>query len=208
MVTGGFVVLCLLKSRLRYTGVAMIAAAGVMASFTTRPDLFVSATGDAVAVRTAEGALTAVRFGSDAFALRDWLAADADARTPSDGTLKSGFACDAHGCVAKLADGNLVAVSRTAAALAEDCVRVALLVTIRETPPDCRATAIDRGALREAGAMTLYRDGKTFKIERSYPAGYDRPWARRTAPEPPASTSNRPAVRDATPHEDDVEAGD
>ncbi len=68
-----------------------------------------------MAVRTAGGKLAAVRFGSDTFALRDWLAADADARAPNDAALKSGFACDPDGCVAKLADGAPVAVSRTAA---------------------------------------------------------------------------------------------
>jgi competence protein ComEC len=206
--TGGMVLLCLLRSRLRFTGLVMIAGAGAMAAMATQPEILVSPTGDAVAARTADGKLSAVRFGSDTFALRDWLAADADARAPNDAGLKSGFACDLNGCVAKLADGALVAVARTAAALADDCGRAALIVTTREAPPGCMATVIDRAALRASGAMAITRDGKNFRIEGTYPAGYDRPWARRTTEAPTATTSGRPASRDATPREEDLEAGD
>jgi hypothetical protein len=67
---------------------------------------------------------------------------------------------------------------------------------------------IDRASSRAGGAMAAYRDGKTFRIERSYPAGYDRPWARRTVHEPAAPTTSRPVSRDATPREEDLEAGD
>jgi hypothetical protein len=57
--------------------------------------------------------------------------------------------------------------------------------------------------------MAMSRDGKGFRIERSYPVGYDRPWARRPAGEgASAVTSGRPAARDATPREEDLEAGD
>jgi competence protein ComEC len=206
--TGGLVVLCLLKSRLRYAGVAMIVAAGVMAAATMQPDVLISPSGDAVAVRGADSKLSAIRFGSDTFALRDWLAADGDARVPSEAAVKSGFACDANGCTAKLADGAIIAVARTPAALVEDCVRAALVVTPREAPPGCKATVIDRAASRAAGAMAMSRDGKGFRIEYSYPAGYDRPWARRTGEGAPATTSSRPAARDATPREEDLEAGD
>ena len=206
--TGGLVVLCLLKSRLRYAGVAMIIAAGVMAAATIQPDILISPSGDAVAVRGADGRLSAIRFGSDTFALRDWLAADGDARVPNDAAVKSGFACDTDGCTAKLADGAIIAVARTPAALAEDCIRAALVVTPREAPPGCKATTIDRTASRAGGAMAMSRDGKGFRIEYSYPAGYDRPWARRTGEGAPATTSSRPAARDATPREEDLEAGD
>jgi competence protein ComEC len=180
----------------------------MMAATATQPDILVSSSGDSVAVRTSEGKLSAVRFGSDTFALRDWLTADADARAPNDGTLKAGFACDADGCVAKLADGALVAVPRTPAALAEDCARAALVVTIREAPPGCAAAIVDRAMSRAGGAMAIVRDAKVFRIERSYPAGYDRPWARRSIVSPATAASSRPTARDATPQAEDLEAGD
>ena len=85
----------------------------------------------------------------------------------------------ADGYAAKLADGAFVAVARTPAALAEDCERAALVVTTREAPPGCSAIVIDLAASRTGGAMAIARDGKGYRIERSYPTGYDRPWARR-----------------------------
>jgi competence protein ComEC len=206
--TAGLIVMCLLKSRLRWAGVALIALAGGMAATAVQPDVLISSGGDVVAARTAGGKLSAVRFGSDSFAIRDWLAADADARAPNDAALKSGFACDSDGCAAKLADGAIVAAARTPAALAEDCARAALVITTREAPPGCAATVIDRAASRTGGAMAIARDGKGFRIERSYPGGYDRPWARRGSEPPAATSSSRPAARDATPREEDLEAGD
>jgi competence protein ComEC len=59
--------------------------------------------------------------------------------------------------------------------------------------------------------MALRRDGERFEITAARPPGYDRPWARAAAPaaealEPSRATAARP--RDATPRQDDLEAGD
>jgi competence protein ComEC len=209
LATGGLIVVCLFKSRLRWAGAALIAIAAAMAATTQQPDVLVSSGGDAVAVRTAGGNLSAVRFGSDSFAIRDWLASDADTRTQNDPTLKNGFACDPDGCVARLNDGVTVAVSRNARALAEDCGRASLIVTPREPPPGCTAIVIDRKSLLSGGAAALTRAGAAWQMERSYPTGFDRPWARYGAGEVTTTTSSRPAApRDATPQEEDLEAGD
>ena len=78
---------------------------------------------------------------------RDWLAGDADARPPDGPDVAAGFACDAAGCVARLADGSAVAVARTVDAFADDCARAALIVALRAPPEGCRATVIDRATL-------------------------------------------------------------
>src|SRR5262249_55748573 len=150
-----------------------------------------------VGVRTGDGKLSAVRFGSDSFAIRDWLAADADARTATDKAIKDGFACDAQGCVGRTKDGAIVAVARTAQAVAEDCARAALVVTPREAPPNCSAAVLDRKALAASGATAGYRADGAWRLEWTYPAGYSRPWARRDAGETPATAATRPASRDA-----------
>jgi len=51
--------------------------------------------------------------------------------------------------------------------------------------------------------------GDRFEQEAARPAGYERPWARppRAAAET-VPTALRPAARDATPRDDDLEAGD
>jgi hypothetical protein len=57
----------------------------------------------------------------------------------------------------------------------------------------------------------LRRLGERFEITTARPLGYDRPWRRAVAPESEAPVPPRampPQARDATPREDDLEAGD
>jgi hypothetical protein len=58
--------------------------------------------------------------------------------------------------------------------------------------------------------MALRRVGEGFEIVTTRPAGYERPWTR-AAPgsdSPGAGRPRPPQTRDATPREDDLEAGD
>lgn len=208
LVTGGLVLLCLLKTPLRWSGAVLVLLASVWAMRTPLPDVLVASDGQAVAVRGADGRLTVHRTGRDAFAVREWLAADADARLPTDPTLAQGFRCDASGCIANLADSRLLSHVVASDAFEEDCQRAVVVVTSREAPPNCKALAIDRKASRANGAMTLRRSGEGFEIDAARPAGQDRPWAHRAAPAEPAPASARPAPRDATPRAEDLEAGD
>jgi competence protein ComEC len=206
MATAGIVVLCLLRTRLRFAGIVLLLIAVVMAAMAPRPDVLITANADAVAVRGADGRLTVTRSSNDLLALRDWLSADADAREPKDASLKDGFACDAVGCVARLRDGATVSVTRTAHGVAEDCQQADVVITTRQAPPKCRAVLFDRQALREGGAVALRRTGAGWEIERAVPAGTDRPWARG-----PAAPSGAPATGDtpdATPRVEDLDAGD
>jgi competence protein ComEC len=155
--------------------------------------------------------LSILKFGGSAFAISDWLGGDADTRKPDDKTLGDGFACDENGCIARLADNAVIAVARTAAALAEDCKAASLVVTPREAPPGCGGTLIDRKALRTRGAMDLRRVGDKWEIESATPPGTDRPWARGSAAEETPAATTRPAAqtpRDATPRPEDLEADD
>jgi len=210
VVSAGMVALCLLRSRLRLLGIVMIAGGGAMMLGGARPDVLVSADRETVAVRGADGRLTAVRFGGSAFTVGDWLSGDADARPATDASLKSGFACDEQGCIARSADGAIVAVSRTAAGVAEDCRSAALVVTTRMAPPGCAATVLDRRTLHTGGAVALFREGNSWRAEAAQPPGTDRPWARaaRSATEASLPQRQRAAPRDATPRIEDLEADD
>ena len=212
LATAGLIVICLLRSPLRFVGAVFAVAGCAVAMMAARPDVMISAGGDVVAVRGADGRLSAVKFGSDTLSVREWLAADGDARLATDRAVASGFACDPDGCVARLADGTAVAVSRTAAALADDCTRAALIVTLRIAPADCAAKVLDRTALQRNGAMALtYRAGH-FEAASARPEGFDRPWTRRreivrNVTTPRATAANAPtALRDATPPQPDIDA--
>ncbi len=209
--TAGLVVLCLFKTSLRLIGAFLIGCAVVWAIRTPQPDVRIAADGGAFAVRGPDGRLAMIKTGNDSFAFREWLAADADARTPNDKALADQIRCDEAGCIARLADGSLVAIAKTIEAFEEDCRRAVLVLSPREAPPACAALVVDRPVWRRTGALALRRLGQGFEITAARPAGHDRPWARASAQPGDAPEAARPAParpRDATPREEDLEAGD
>jgi competence protein ComEC len=208
--TAGLIAICLLRTPLRLTGVALGAVATVWAVLTPQPDIRVAADGRAIAVRGVDGRLGIARTDRDTFAVRDWLAADGDARTVDDKGLSNGIACDPAGCIGKLADGRQVALSLTLEAFAEDCRRVVAIASPRDAPPGCaQPIVIDRQRWRRSGAVALYRQGDGFEVIPSRPPGYDRPWSPafgRDSATAPSPTGTR--APDATPRLDDLETGD
>src|SRR5262249_9620399 len=149
----GLVVLCLLRTPLRLIGAVLIGAAVVLMLRAPQPDVLIAADGGAVAVRGVDGRLAMVKSGSDVFAWREWLAADADPRTPKDASLGQGIACDARGCIGRLRDGALVAIARAIRVFEEDCRRAAVVVSARQAPADCAALLIDRPVSQRSGAV-------------------------------------------------------
>ena len=213
LASAGLVVLCLLKTPLRFIGALFIGVAAFLMVRAPQPDVMIAADGSAVAVRGENGRLAMVKSGSDVFAWREWLAADADARSPKDLTLGEGMRCDAHGCIGRLRDGAFVAIPKTIEAFEEDCRRAVLVVSGRDAPPGCATLVIDRQVWRRSGAMALQRRGGGFEITPARPPGYDRHWARAAtqasdAPEPRRAPSASAPARDATPRDEDLEAGD
>jgi len=215
LATAGLLLICLLKTPLRLSGVVFVALAIVFATRTPLPDILVAADGRIFAVRGADGRLAFHHSGGDTFAMKEWLAADADGRDVHDPTLGNGIACDRFGCVGKLADGRLVSYALAPDALEEDCRRAAVVVATRQAPPHCAALLIGRSLWRERGALMLRRDGSGFVIDAAYPSNFDRPWVqheRRTTgagSNAAASTTNaRSQPPDATPRAEDRDPGD
>ncbi|MGA8821896.1 MAG: hypothetical protein WB613_03635, partial [Pseudolabrys sp.] len=68
-------------------------------------DVLIAGDGQATAFRGSDGRLAVLHSGRDSFAIKEWLAADADARTPKDPSLANGVTCDAIGCIGRLGDG-------------------------------------------------------------------------------------------------------
>src|SRR5581483_10341644 len=208
----GIILMGLLRTPLRWSGALVLAGAIVWALMVPQPDILISADGHNVAVRGRDGQLRLMRTGKDAFLVREWLAADADARAVTDASLADGVACDEAGCVAALADGGLVAQSLRADGLADDCLRAVLVVTARQPPKDCGASIIDQDRLRRQGALALRRKAGGFAVEAVKPRGFDRPWSPAIAGEgEDAPLLARPPVtraRDATPSEADLQTED
>jgi len=209
--TAGLIVLCLLRTPLRLAGAGLLLAAVLWAAATPRPDILIAADGRAVAIRGAGGRLAIARTGSDRFAVRDWLAADGDARAADAPGVSDGIRCDPVGCIGRLADGRLVALSLSLEAFAEDCRRAVVIASPTEAPPGCAARVFDRATWRRTGAVALYRDGKDFAVIPSRPPGYDRPWSPADAARPQVTRPGLRAPRrapDATPRSEDLRPED
>src|SRR5205823_6547995 len=100
VITAGLLMVCLLRTPLRWTGALVLGLGILWAARTPLPDVLVAQGADLVGVRTAGGNLSIIKKGGDSFAVREWLAADADPRMPADPSLAQGVACDEIGLVA------------------------------------------------------------------------------------------------------------
>jgi competence protein ComEC len=208
--TLGLLVVGLFKTPLRWSGLAFAALGIVWAVSVPRPDILLSADGRIFAVRGSDGLLAVHHTGGDTFAVKEWLAADADARDYHDRGLGKGISCDPSGCIGKLGNGGLVAYDTAPDAFEEDCRRAAVILTTRDAPPDCAAQVIGHAVWRDRGALALRSTGSGFAIESARPPNFDRPWApaRQRATEANAVTTSpsHATPRDATPKPEDIEA--
>ena len=211
--SAGIILLGLLRSPLRWSGAALVLLAAVWAARVPQPDVLISADGRHVSVRAQDGRLhlmQAAKGSKDAFLVREWLAADADARTGDDATLGEGVSCDDNGCVTASPDGALVAWAQRPEALADDCERAALIVTTRQPPGTCAASVIDAQRLRRQGALALRRGRDGFVVDAVKSRGIDRPWSRAAAEEGETDSAvlapRKPSSRDATPSDEDLQA--
>jgi competence protein ComEC len=210
--TAGIILLGLLRTPLRCSGAGAIALAVVWALSVPQPDILISGDGHSVGVRGRDGRMHLMRTAKDTFLVKEWLAADADARLPGDPSLGDGVSCDEAGCVAQLQDGAFVALGLRPEALADDCARAAVIVTARQAPPACAAFVIDQERLQKQAAIGLRQTRGGFVIDAVRPKGVNRPWSP-AAGEPiePENSSTRPAIArpaDATPSEADLQAED
>ncbi|MHC2438174.1 hypothetical protein ACVMB0_005549 [Bradyrhizobium sp. USDA 4451] len=212
--SAGLILLGLLRTPLRWSGAVLLVVASVWALRVPQPDVLISADGRNVAVRGGDGRLHLMHSAKDAFLVKEWLAADADARTATDASLGEGVSCDPSGCVVQGPGGAFVALASRPEALADDCERAALIVTARPAPRGCAASVVDAERLRRHGALVLRRTRDGYAIDAVKPGGIDRPWSPAVPGDGEAeatlrapATAPRPAV-DATPAESDLQGED
>lgn len=225
LATFGLLLICLLRTPLRFAGVAVLIGAVVLAAAAPRPDILIAGDGESVAVRGGDGRLRVMRPEKNAFQVREWLAADADSRGAVDRSLSEDVSCDPSGCVVPMQGGALIAITLRPDGLWDDCEKAALIVTAQQVPRDCGALVIDRGRLRSEGTLSLRRQGDNvkgdrFRIEAVRPPSFERPWHPRAAVAADSSatkSSKLPAIQrgtprqppaDATPSEADAQADD
>ncbi|HET9175725.1 MAG TPA: ComEC/Rec2 family competence protein, partial [Pseudolabrys sp.] len=208
--TAGLLLVCLLRTPFRWCGAILVIAAAYCAVMTPRPDVLIANDGQTVGIRGRDGQISVLHSARDNFAIKEWLAADADARTPKDASLRGGVSCDAIGCIGTLGNGRLVSMVLEAEAFAEDCARAAVVVSARDAPStSCAAILIDREVWRARGAIALRWTGDRFEQTVARPADQERPWT--SVAGNPASNGRAPAPgasSEATPRPEALEADD
>jgi competence protein ComEC len=209
----GIVLLGLLRTPLRWCGAVVLLFSVIWALAVPQPDILISADGHHVGVRGRDGRLHLMQTAKDSFLLKEWLAADADDRQPTDSSLAAGVSCDETGCVVQMADGAFAALALKPEAFADDCERAALLVTLGQPPAACSSGVIDGERLRRQGTLALRRTRDGFAAEAIRPRGVDRPWSPAVGGDTEDETSLAPRIAvpraiDATPAESDLQADD
>ena len=207
--TFGLVLLGLLRSPLRWSGALAVVAAALWAARTPAPDVYVADRGDVVAVRGASGRLSVMRVAnSDAFTVREWLAADADARTPKDASLERRR--DLRRDRLRRAARRRVRSWRCRSPRKHSKRTAARRHSSSASAPRRRHARRRRSIARcgstpaRARFIGPARGGRRWS---AYPAGYDRPWARAkplAGVVQSAPTKAQSASRDATPRTEDL----
>jgi competence protein ComEC len=195
-VTLGGLWLCLWRTRWRLAGVPVIALGLLSIALTRGPDVLVSGDGKLVAVRGADGLLQLSSDRAAPLTRESWLrrAGQEDVTLwPSEGASLDGqLVCDPAGCLYRVR-GQVVALVRDTAALAEDCGAARVVVAIVPVRRKCAgALVVDRFSLwRDGGhALWLERDGVVIDSVRQ--SRGVRPWV----PKPPEPRARRVPEQD------------
>jgi competence protein ComEC len=150
-----------------------------------RYDVLIAPSGDQAALRDADGRLTVLGKRFNAFAVEQWLSADADGREATQ-ARDPDPACDRFGCVGALPEGEALALVEDRMGFEEDCARAKIVVSPLTAPIGCKAEKVfDERRLAETGAVGLVFNGDGVAITTDRAALEDRPWS--PAPKRPRS---------------------
>jgi competence protein ComEC len=130
-----------------------------------------------VAVRGADGELSALAARGSTFELARWLEHDGSTRPPAEAAKAQAFRCDAAGCTAQV-KGLLVAVATTPEALRDDCAAAAILVLKFARTARCArpGVVIDSEDVRVRGTHVLYLEPGGVRVETLADTRGARPW--------------------------------
>lgn len=204
--------LALWRGGWRFAGVAVLAGGLASGLFTPSPDVLVSEAGRLLAVKAPDGTLVLssrrfARFQGSAWlrqagqpTTRDWPVdpgllrgkrkrayeqAAGGAATPASGPAPW-LACDGLGCIYR-SKSQVVALAQDERALAEDCRRATVVVSLQPLAGRCPSARrkVDRFDLWRAGTHAIYLSPKSIRVVTVRGAQGGRPWTR--------NPENRPA---------------
>ncbi len=194
MISGGLWLL-LWSRRWRLLGLIPIVLGLLWTPNRLRPDMIVSRDGATVAVRGADGRLSAVAVRGGMFELARWLEYDGDTRPAKDVATAQAFRCDALGCTSHVGTQE-IAVLAGAAALRDHCGTAVIVVRFLATGLCAQAAKqpvmIDAARSRNGNGHVLTWHGADIEVLTVEAARGDRPWTRAGVQAAMQSTRKQP----------------
>ncbi|NNJ69451.1 MAG: ComEC family competence protein [Boseongicola sp.] len=168
LVALGFLWLVLWQGRARFAGLAAMVVSGFIWNATPRPDLIVNETGSLIGVMTAEGRHISKSRGNS-FAAMSWLENDGDPVEQARAFGRRGFETDERRHVVELHNTVIFhATGKIAGAKAiADCADADYVVVNIKVPKaeETECTIFGLESLRRTGALALYHQGDTLRLE-------------------------------------------
>ncbi len=161
LMAAGMLLVILWQGRLRWAGLAPVAAALVLWWGTERPPVLISESGGLVGVLTPEGrALSKPR--GEGFVALNWLENDGDGAAQAR-------AADRPGAAGLIEIGGVRLLHVTgrgaAARAAEGCLTAALVVTTQKVAAEGPCRMLDAASLRETGALAIWPEAGGLRLE-------------------------------------------
>ncbi|MBL8906676.1 MAG: ComEC/Rec2 family competence protein [Rhizobiales bacterium] len=176
-------VLCLARGRLRFTGLALVPLALVIALYRSEPDILVERTAANVAVRTPEGTLSFASLRRGRFAAEKWLQANGEEAQLSPASDAGAWECGKGLCKAVVRNYR-IAYADDELAIRQACPAVDILIArfpLRDRCGEVPVT-IDRFDVWRNGSYAVYL-GNGRVEQRTARAGQgNRPWTVKPIP--------------------------
>ncbi len=170
--------LCLLRTKIRFTGIAVMVAGAMLGAWRETPDILINRTASNAALLNAVGELVPVNARADRFAVERWLLANGEEATPAEAAKRAGWTCANELCRATVKSAAILYV-REGAALPLDCTGITIVISAIPLRENCKtvATRIDRFSVWRNGSHALHIDRSATTTVTSRFLQGERPWA-------------------------------
>ncbi len=160
-------------------GVALVAVAFALWLGATRPDVLISAQGDAVGIMTGTGrALSKAKGGS--FTVGEWLEKDGDVALQPEAAARPGWQGPPKQRTATLGGAGILHLTGKGAVSAAEAACAGGRIIVTDQPVETRlgdCLLLDALALRRSGAVALSWDGQQLRRRSTRDMTGKRPWA-------------------------------